>query len=87
MTYGYNASFEAGTEMDAGPFSLTASAYDIAPWGTQVMFSKVFRCASGAPTGTSTNRKGYTQTSVQSGGADLTRDNGFNAGIEVKPNR
>jgi len=89
-TFGYNASFEAGTEVDAGPFSLTASAYDITPWGTQVMFSKVFRCGSGAKcasTGTSTNRKGYTQTSVQSGGADLTRDNGFNAGIEVKPNR
>jgi len=31
-SFGYNASFEAGTEVDAGPFSLTASAYDIAPW-------------------------------------------------------
>src|SRR5215472_343851 len=47
MTFGYNASFEAGTEVDAGPFSLTASAYDIAPWGPQTMISRVFRCSSG----------------------------------------
>jgi len=38
-----------------------------------------------AANGTSTNRKGYTSASVQSGGASLTRDNGFNAGLEVKP--
>ena len=35
MTFGYNAQFEAGTEMDAGPLSLSASAYDVAPWGNQ----------------------------------------------------
>jgi hypothetical protein len=88
MTFGYNASFEAGTEVDGGPFSLTASAYDVAPWGPQTVISRVFRCTSGTTcgaTGTSTNRKGYTTTSVQTGGASLTRDNGFNAGLEVKP--
>jgi hypothetical protein len=88
MSFGYNASFEAGTEADAGPFSLTASAYDVAPWGPQTVISRVFRCTSGTTcgaTGTLTNRKGYTTTSVQTGGASLTRDNGFNAGLEVKP--
>jgi hypothetical protein len=88
MTFGYNASFEAGIELDPGPFSLTASAYDIAPWGTQTMISRIFRCPSGtkcSASGTSTNRKGYRDTSIQTGGANLTRDNGFNAGIEVKP--
>ena len=87
-SFGYNASFEAGTEVDAGPFSLTASAYDIAPWGTQTVFSKVFRCTSGAKcsaTGKSRDRKGYKSASVQTGAADLTRDNGFNAGLEFKP--
>ena len=86
-TFGYNASFEAGTELDAGPFSLTGSAYDVAPWGTQMVFSRVFRCSSATKCGAvkSTNRKGFTQTSVQSGAASLTRDNGFNAGIEMKP--
>lgn len=88
MTFGYNASFEAGTEADAGPFSLTASAYDIAPWGTQTMISRIFRCTSGtkcSASGSSTNRRGYATTSIQTGGANLTRDNGFNAGVEVKP--
>lgn len=87
-TFGYNAQFEAGTEFDAGPFSLTASAYDVAPWGTQTVVSRVFRCPAGtqcAASGTSTNRRGYTQTSVQSGSADLVRDDGFNTGVEVKP--
>jgi hypothetical protein len=88
VTFGYNAQFEAGTEFDSGPWSISGSAYDIAPWGTQTMTSRVFRCNS--PTkcgasGTSTNRKGYLQSSVQTGGASLTRDNGFNAGVEVKP--
>ena len=88
MTFGYNASVEAGLETDPGPFSLTASAYDIAPWGTQMEISRIFRCTTAAKcvaTGTSKNRRGYTQTSVQTGGASLTRDNGFNAGVEVKP--
>ena len=62
ITYGLNASFEAGTEVDAGPFSFTASAYDIVPWGTQTVIS----------------------TSVQTGGASVVRDNGFNAGIDVQ---
>ncbi len=89
-TFGYNASFEAGTEIDAGPFSLTASAYDVAPWGTQTVVSRVFRCSSGTKctaSGTSTDRKGYLLTSVQTGSASLVRDNGFNAGVEVKPVR
>ncbi len=44
-TFGYNAQFEAGTEMDAGPFSVSVSAYDIAPWGTQTEVSRVFQRA------------------------------------------
>jgi hypothetical protein len=87
-SFGYNASFEAGTEVDAGPFSLTASAYDIAPGSTQTVHSKVFRCSSTgkcAANGKSKNRKGYKSASVQTGGASLTRDNGFNAGVEYKP--
>jgi hypothetical protein len=88
ITFGYNAQFEAGTEFDAGPFSFTASAYDVAPWGPQTVISRVFRCSSGAKcsaNGKSTNRRGYTLASVQAGSADLVRDNGFNAGLEVKP--
>jgi len=90
MTFGYNLQSEAGTEVDAGPLSLTASAYDVAPWGTQTIFSRVFRCSSATActaNGKSTNRKGYLDASVQSGSAALARDNGFNFGVEAKPIR
>src|SRR5713101_1084463 len=88
MTFGYNAAFEAGTEMDAGPVSLSASAYDVAPWGTQTVLSRVFRCSSGgncSSAGKTTNRKNYLNSSVSSGDASLARDNGFNASAEFKP--
>ncbi len=88
MTFGYNLQFEAGTEVDAGPFSISGSAYDVAPWGTQTVVSRVFRCSGSVKcgaTGTSTNRKGYLDASVQTGAASLARDNGFNASVEVKP--
>ena len=87
-TFGYNAHFEAGTEIDAGPLGLTASLYDVAPWGNQTVVSKVYRCTSGtkcSATGTTTNRKSYLNQNVSTGGASLTRDNGFNAGVEFKP--
>jgi len=88
MTFGYNVQFEAGTEVDAGPFSVSGSAYDVAPWGAQTVVSRVFRCSSSVKcgaAGTSTNRKGYLDSSVQTGDASLARDNGFNASVEVKP--
>jgi hypothetical protein len=88
ITFGYNVQSEGGAEIDAGPVSLTASAYDVAPWGTQTVISRVFRCSSAAncsASGKSTNRKGFLLASVQTGGAELVRDNGFNLGVEMKP--
>jgi hypothetical protein len=88
ITFGYNAQFEGGIEYDPGNFSFSVSAYDVAPWGNQTVFSRVFRCGSsskcsaGSP---STNRKGFLSSSVTSGAADLVRDNGLNAGIDYKP--
>ena len=90
MTFGYNAQFEAGTAVDAGPFSVSGSAYDVAPWGTQTVVSRVFRCNPNGKCGAagkSTNRKGYLNSNVQTGAASLDRDNGFNAGVEVKPTK
>jgi hypothetical protein len=88
MTFGYNAAFEGGLEYDPGKFSFSASAYDVAPWGTQTVISRVFRCGSAAKCssgGATKNRKNFTSSSVSAGGADLVRDNGFNAGIDFKP--
>ncbi len=87
-TFGYNAAFEAGTQADAGPISLSGSAYDVAPWGPQTVVSRVFRCSSGSKcsaAGKTTNRKNYLNSSVSSGDASLARDNGFNASAEYKP--
>ena len=87
-TFGYTAQFEGGTEVDAGPFSLSASLYDIAPWGTQMVVSRVYRCTSGTKClagAKTTNRKSYLNQNVSTGDASLTRDNGFNAGVEYKP--
>ena len=88
MSFGYNAAFTGGLEYDKGPFSLQAGAYDVAPWGNQTEISRVFRCGSAAKcgsSGTSTNRTGFTSSSVTTGGAGLTRDNGYEAGIDFKP--
>lgn len=88
ISFGYNFQSEAGIEYDPGSFSFSASAYDVAPWGNQTVISRVFRCSSAAKcsaTGITTDRKGYTTESVTAGGSDLTRDNGFNAGIDYKP--
>jgi len=88
ITFGYNAAFDGGLEYHKGPFSLSAGAYDVAPWGNQTEISRVFRCGSSAScssSGTSHNRGGFTSSSVTSGGADLVRDDGYNAGIDFKP--
>jgi hypothetical protein len=88
MSFGYNAAFTGGLEYDKGPFSLQAGAYDVAPWGNQTEMSRVFRCGRGAScgaAGSSHNRQGYTSSNVTTGGADLVRDNGYEAGFDFKP--
>lgn len=88
MSFGYNAAFTGGLEYDKGPFSIQAGAYDVAPWGNQTVVSRVFRCGSAAKcssSGPSHNRSGFTSSSVTTGGADLVRDNGYEAGIDFKP--
>ncbi len=88
MTYGYNAQFNGGVEYDPGKFSFSVAAYDVAPWGNQTLISRVFRCGSAATCtsgGATKNRKTFTTSSVSTGGADLVRDNGYNAGIDYKP--
>jgi len=88
ITFGYNAQFEAGLEYDSGKFSLSASAYDVAPWGNQTVISRVFRCGASSKCsagGATKNRKSFTTASVSTGAADLVRDNGYNAGLDYKP--
>jgi hypothetical protein len=46
--------------------------------------SRAARRQSSTQPGPTTNRKNYKNASVSTGGADLVRDNGFNAGIDFK---
>lgn len=87
-SFGYNAALTGGLEYDKGPFSLQGGAYDVAPWGNQTVYSRVFRCgaaASCSAAGASHNRRGFTSSNVTTGSADLVRDNGYEAGIDFKP--
>lgn len=87
-TFGYNAQFESGLEYDPGNLSFSASAYDVAPWGNQTVFSRVFRCGSSthcSSSGPTKNRENFKNASVSTGGADLVRDNGYNFSADFKP--
>ena len=88
MTFGYNAAFDGGLEYDPGKFSFSVAAYDVAPWGNQIEISRVFRCGTSVKCtsgGTTTDRKAYLSSNVSTGGADLVRDNGYNASVDFKP--
>ncbi len=79
ITLGPVAHFEGG--VDIGILKLltfTASAYDIQPWGTQRVFSRV------QTTTTTTTRGRVFETSRETlGTADLTRDHGFTGGLSL----
>ena len=83
-SFGNLAHFEGGTDVGLShSFTLTLSAYDIAPWGNQTIFSRTV--ASGA-TGSGGQRGRVFQTNHQTtGGASINRDNGFTAGLSLSP--
>ncbi len=83
-TFGPLAHFEGGAEWQLlGPLSIGASAYDIAPWGEQRVFS---RLVPGSTTSPPTRGRRSFETSAQTtGSADLTRDNGYSAWINLTP--
>jgi len=67
ISYGDVAHFEGGSELDLGDkVSVTASGYDIIPWGPQQIFVRGIKSSSG-PT---------------KGGVSLTRDDGINLGLD-----
>jgi hypothetical protein len=74
-SYGHNARFQGGATYRIVDFlSIGASAYDVAPWGTQTIFSRVVGKGSVPP------GKGggpvFTQTNQATGGSNLAADNG-----------
>lgn len=83
-SYGYLAHFEAGTDVDLShSFSLTLSAYDIAPWGTQTILSRNVPKGGAGPGG---QHGRVFQTNHQTtGGASINQDDGFTAGLNFNP--
>jgi hypothetical protein len=84
-TLGANAHVSGGASIDLmKDVSLEASAYQILPWGQQKMYSRqVFPGGAGNPV--PQHGRAYQQNHFTSGSADLTRDNGFSAGVDVTP--
>jgi hypothetical protein len=84
-TLGTLAHFEAGTSFDLGrSLTISASAYDIATWGAQKVYSRVAgRGAGGAQA--SKHGRVYLDNAVTSGGSSIDRDNGFNADLDFNP--
>ena len=72
ISLGALAHFEGGSELDLGhKFSVSASGYDILPWGPQQIFVRARKSSSGST----------------KGGATLTRDDGINLGLDYNLSR
>jgi hypothetical protein len=90
LTLGPVATFEAGPAYDLGhSFSVSASAYDVAPWGTQKVFSRIIGRSGvggpGRPGGLVRRGRVFETAAETTGGASLVRDNGFNAALDFNP--
>jgi hypothetical protein len=84
-TLGTLAHFEAGTSFDLGrSLTISASTYDIAPWGTQKVYSRVIGKGAGGAQAAKHGRV-YLDNAVTSGGSSIDSDNGFNADLDFNP--
>ena len=83
-SFGHLVHFEGGMSLSLiGPLSASASYYDFAPWGSQQVFSRLV-AKGGPPAGRGGHGRVYEVNQQTTGGADLTRDNGFNVGADVR---
>lgn len=83
-SFGMAAHFEGGMDVDlAHSFSLTLSGYDIAPWGNQTVFSRIVGHGAVGPGGA--HGRVFETNQQTSGGASLTRDDGFTIGLTASP--
>src|SRR5258708_6043534 len=84
-SYGELAHFQAGASYHVVNWlSVAASAFDVAPWGTQTIDSRVAGNGSGASNG---HGPPFLQGPKTTGGSSLAADNGFSSGVEFSPLR
>jgi hypothetical protein len=85
-TLGTLAHFEAGAAFDLGrSLTASASAYDVAPWGNQKVYSRILTRTAGGPGGAASHGRVFQNNPVTTGGAEIDRDNGFNADLDFSP--
>lgn len=78
LSYGFNAHMEGGATLDVvDKFSVGASLYDIAPWGTQTIYSRSLPKNSHGLVGNGNSKQVFNQNSVTTGTSDLGKDYGF----------
>ena len=82
-SYGELAHFQAGASYHVVNWlSVAASAFDVAPWGTQTIDSRVAGNGSGASNG---HGPPFSQGPKTTGGSSLAADSGFSAGVDLSP--
>lgn len=82
-SYGHDAHFQAGAGFQIADWlGVNASAYDIAPWGTQTIFSRLV--SKGGPP-ISGHGHVFDLANQTTGGSSLAADNGFSGGVDVSP--
>jgi hypothetical protein len=83
-TLGDLAHFEGGTAFELGPsLTLGASLYDITPWGTQKVYSRIV--GQGAAGGAVKHGRVFLNNALTTGGSSIDSDNGFNADLDFHP--
>jgi hypothetical protein len=82
-SYGELAHFQAGAAYHVVNWlSVAASAFDVAPWGSQTIDSRIVGNGSGASRG---HGPPFLQALQTIGGSSLAADNGFSAGLGISP--
>ena len=82
-SYGELAHFQAGASYHVVNWlSVAASGFDVAPWGSQTIDSRVVGIGSGASNG---HGPPFSQGHQTTGGSSLAADNGFSAGVDLSP--
>lgn len=75
-SYGNNAHLEGGATFDVvDRLTVGGSGYDIAPWGTQTIYSRSMPANSA--NGNGATQRSFNQNKVTTGGSDLGKDHGF----------
>ena len=83
-SYGELGHFQAGAAYHVVNWlSVAASAFDVAPWGSQTVDSRV----SGNGSGATGHGPPFLQGHQTTGGSSLAADNGFSAGLGISPTK